>query len=77
MTLALEQRLEALGYLEEADEVFDEATSDAVSRFQAILGYEINGIPGIYEYMYLNDYNYSDLTLVVDNQMDAAIEYFN
>jgi carboxyl-terminal processing protease len=77
MTLALEQRLEALGYLEEADEVFDEATSDAVSRFQAILGYEINGIPGIYEYMYLNDYNYSDLTLVVDKQMDAAIEYFN
>lgn len=77
MTLALEQRLNALGYIEEADEVFDEKTTDAVSRFQAVLGYEINGIPGFYEYLFLNDYNYAQLSVVVDNQIQAAIEYFN
>ena len=77
MTLALEQRLNALGYIEEADEVFDEKTSDAVSRFQAVLGHEINGIPGFYEYLYLNDYNYQTLSIVIDNQMQAAIDYFN
>ena len=76
MILALEQRLEALGYIEKADEVFDEQTKDAVSRFQAVLGHEVTGIPGVYEYIYLNDYNYADLSTIVDNQMDAAIEYF-
>ncbi len=76
MTLALEQRLEALGYLEEADEVFDEKTSAAVSRLQALLGYEINGIPGFNEYLYLNDYNY-DFDVMVDDQLQAAIDYFN
>ena len=76
MTLALEQRLNALGYIEQADSVFDEQTKEAVSRFQAVLGHEITGIPGLYEYIYLNDYNYTELTTIVDNQIDAAIEYF-
>ncbi len=76
MTLALEQRLNALGYIEQPDSVFDEQTKDAVSRFQAVLGHEITGTPGIYEYIYLNDYNYTELTTIVDNQIDAAIEYF-
>ena len=45
MTLALEQRLHALGLItEEPDEVFDEITSDAVKRLQAIEGYEVTGI---------------------------------
>lgn len=77
MTLALEQRLEALGYIEKADEVFDETTKDAVSRFQAVLGYEVTGIPGFYEYLYLNDYNYGALTVEVDNQLQAAIDHLN
>lgn len=77
MTLALEQRLKALGYLEEADEVYDDATSEAVSRFQAVVGHEVNGIPGFYDYLFLNDYNYEDLEVVIDNQMKAAIDYFN
>lgn len=77
MTLALEQRLKALGYLEEADEIFDETTKDAVSRFQAIIGQEISGVPGFYEYLYLNDYDYSSLDQIVDNQLEAAIDYFN
>ncbi len=76
MTLALEQRLKVLGYLEEADETFDETTKDAVSRFQAVIGQEINGTPGFYEYLYLHDYDYSLLEEVIDNQMQAAIDYF-
>ena len=77
MTLALEERLRALGYMQEADEVFDETTKEAVSRFQAIIGQEINGIPGFFEYLYLNDYDYSVLDEVIDNQMKAAIDYLN
>lgn len=75
MTLALEQRLQVLGYMDNADEVFDDTTKDAVSRFQAVLGHEITGVPGFYEYLYLNDYNYEALTVVVDNQKQAAIDY--
>lgn len=74
MTLALEQRLEALGYMEEADEVYDQATADAVMRFQAVLGHELTGVPGFYEYLYLNDYSY-DFDVVIDKQLDAAVEY--
>lgn len=77
MTLALEQRLEALGYIEGADEVFDEKTKDAVSRFQAVLGYEVTGTPSFYEYLFLNDYDYSQLKMVVDNQKQAALDYLN
>ena len=75
MTLALEQRLEALGYIDSADEVFDEKTKDAVSRFQAVLGYEVTGVPSFYEYLFLNDYDYSEIKLTVDNQMQAALDY--
>ena len=75
MTLALEQRLQALGYLGEADAIFDDTTKDAVSRFQAVVGNEITGVPGFLEYLYLNDYNYESLTVVVDNQLQAAKDY--
>lgn len=76
MTLALEQRLVALGYMKEADETFDDTTKEAVSRFQAVIGQEVNGIPGFYEYLHLKDYNYGELKQVVDNQMQAAVDYF-
>lgn len=77
MTMALEQRLSVLGYFDgEPDETFDEETRDAVMLFQTVLGYEQSGIPGFYEYLYLNDYTY-DFDVVVDKQMDAAIEYLN
>ena len=75
MILALEQRLVALGYLEEADEVFDDTTKQAVTRIQALLGYEVTGIPGFYEYLYLNDYSY-DFDIEIDKQMEEAIKYF-
>lgn len=77
MTLALEQRLAALGYFDDTpDETFDEKTKDAVVSLQAVLGYETSGVPGFYEYLYLNDYTY-DFDIVVDKQLDAAIEYLN
>ena len=75
--LALEQRLVALGYMEEADEVFDETTKDAVSRFQAIVGYEVTGEPTFYDYLFLNDYDYDPLTVVTDNQKQEAIDYLS
>lgn len=75
MTLALEQRLEALGLFDEKpDEVFDEKTSSAVSYLQNILGYDDTGIPGVYEYMYLNDYTY-DFDVTVDKQLEEAVKY--
>ena len=74
MTLALEQRLEVLGYLEEADEIFDEKTTTAVKSLQNILGYEATGIAGFYEYLYLNDLSY-DFETEKDNQLNTAIDY--
>ncbi len=76
MNLALEQRLAAVGLLKEADEVFDGATTAAVKELQIVLGYEATGVPGLYEYMYLNDFDY-DFETVVDNQLDAAIEHLS
>ncbi len=75
MILALEQRLVALGLMKESDEIFDETTKDAVSRLQATLGYDVTGNPGIGEYMFLNDYDYSRLNQVIDLQMEAAIKH--
>ncbi len=75
--LALEQRLEVFGYLPEADGIYDDATTDAVARFQAALGYSVTGEASIYEYVFLNDYNYENIKTVIDNQMEAAIKYFN
>jgi len=75
MTLALEQRLEVLGYFEETpDGVYDEKTTEAVKRLQNILGNEATGIPGFYEYLYLNDLSY-DFETEKDNQLLTAIDY--
>ncbi len=77
MTLALEQRLNTIGYLvKDADTVFDEDTVDAVKALQKDAGYEVNGIPGFYEYMYLNDFDY-DFETVIDHQIDAAVKYLS
>ena len=77
MTLALEQRLEAIGCLdEEPDEVYDEETKKAVMYLQNILGYEATGTPGFYEYLYLNDLSY-DFDVEIDRQMDSAIAYLD
>ncbi len=75
--LALEQRLKALGYLTEADGVYDDATKDAVARIQAVLGYKVTGEVSFYEYVYLKDFNYGEVKTVNDIQMERAIKYFN
>ena len=75
MTLALEQRLNALGYFdEEPDETFNESTAAAVRSMQMRLGYDASGIPGFYEYLYLNDISY-DFYKTKDNQLAKATEY--
>lgn len=76
MNLALEQRLQAVGLLDKADEVFDDNTVKAVKDLQLVLGYEMTGVPGFYEYMYLNDYDY-DFETVIDKQIDSAVEYLS
>ena len=40
-----------------------------------ILAISDEEVPGFYEYLYLNDYDYSLLDEVIDNQMQAAIDY--
>ena len=77
MVLALEQRLNALGLMKEADEIFDETTKDAVSRLQATLGYEVTGNPGVAEFMFINEYDYSQLDKVIELQLEKAIDYLN
>ena len=72
--LALEQRLKIFGYMDEADGIYDEKTTEAVSRFQAALGYSITGEAGIYEYVFLNDFNYEEISILVDKQLEAAIK---
>ncbi len=74
--LALEQRLEVLGYLSEADGIYDDETRDAIARIQSTLGYKVTGEVGFYEYLFLKDYNYDDVEMLVDHQMDAALKYF-
>ena len=76
MNLALEQRLQAVGLLDKADEVFDDDTVKAVKDLQLVLGYDMTGVPGFYEYMYLNDYDY-DFETVIDKQIDSAVEYLS
>ncbi len=77
MNLALEQRLHAVGILmEEPDEVFDEATKTAVKELQIAIGYDVTGIPGFNEYLYMNDFDY-EFEKVIDCQLDAAIDYLS
>ncbi|MBR1970338.1 MAG: S41 family peptidase [Clostridia bacterium] len=77
MTLALEQRLEALGaFYREPDEIFDEFTVEAVKKLQRALGYEETGIPAFYEYLYIKDLSY-EFEKVVDLQLEEAVKYLN
>ncbi len=73
--LALEQRLESLGYMEEYDQVFDEETEKAVKTFQAYAGLSATGIADAYTLVKLNDIEYSELEELVDNQLFAALDY--
>ncbi len=77
LTLALEQRLGALGYFEgEPDGVYDEETTESVRTLQNVLGYESTGVAGFYEYLYLKDLNY-DFEITVDTQLETAVNHLN
>ena len=72
--LALEQRLAFWGYLEEADEVADEKTTEALRLFQARMGLTASGIADIYTQIRLNDAEY-DVPIEQDDQLAKALEY--
>ncbi len=77
LTLALEQRLSALGYFEgEPDGVYDEETTESVRTLQNVLGYENTGVAGFYEFLYLKDLNY-DFEITVDTQLETAVKHLN
>lgn len=74
--LAIEQRLEFLGYMEEADDKFDAATADAVTRFQTNAGLVANGRADFNTLLYLSGQDYS-LPVFVDKQLEAAVSYLS
>lgn len=73
--LAVEQRLQVLGYLDAADETFDEDTAFAVRLFKAYQGLmptkEADGEFNVY----LNNIEYDREYITVDRQLDAAFNY--
>lgn len=73
--LAAEQRLWALGCLEEEpDEVFDSKTEEALRYYQSRTGNEITGTLDFYTLFSLDNQLY-DFEIEDDDQLDAAYEY--
>lgn len=73
--LAVEQRLSVLGYFDEnPNEVFDDATKEAVKQFQMVRNLEITGELDVYTLVALNDIIY-EYTYVSDDQLEAAKNY--
>ena len=76
--MAAEQRLNALGLIEDADAdgVFDEKTSEALRIFQAYSELELSGELDFNTALKLTDFEYDGVVKVVDDQMAAALAYF-
>ncbi len=73
--LAVEQRLQALGYLDTADEQFGEDTAKAVQFFKAYQGLmPTKQADGEFN-VYLNNIEYDREYVTVDRQLDAAFSY--
>ena len=72
--LALEQRLAFWGYMDEADDIWDEGTTEALRLFQARLGLTTTGTADIYTQIRLNDAEY-DIPMEQDDQLAKALEY--
>ncbi len=73
--LAIEQRLNALGYLEEAaDTVYNDNTKEAIKYFQMLRGLEITGVADVFTIVALNDIVYN-FEIVNDDQIVAAKQY--
>ncbi len=73
--LAIEERLSALGYMEEADENFTEETMEAVRYFKASNGMGAAPVVDIDFLAYINNIEYNEMYYTVDRQLDAAHEY--
>ncbi len=75
-TLAIEERLTALDYMEEADGIFDDKTTEAIKLFQTDTGLTQSGTPDLYTLIKLNDIDYH-FEKLIDKQLEKAIEYLN
>ncbi len=73
--LAIEQRLCVLGYMEEADENFDEETMNAVRTFKAYNNMGTDPLVNFDFIAYLNNIEYDKQYEEVDRQLEAALEY--
>ncbi len=74
--LAIEERLAFLGYIENADETFGADTAAAIRIFQAQCKLPVTGNADIYTQVRLDNVEY-DTPVEQDDQMAAAMEYFN
>jgi carboxyl-terminal processing protease len=72
--LAIEQRLEFLGYMKGADEVFDGETALAVQSFQINAGISATGKADLNTLLYISGQDY-ELPVFVDKQLGAATGY--
>ncbi|MDP4132622.1 MAG: S41 family peptidase [Bacillota bacterium] len=73
--LALQQRLCALGALDEADETFDENTLKAVREYKLSKGWNPTSEVDFKFLANLNDVEYNKLYKTEDHQLDAAVSY--
>ena len=73
--LAIEQRLEVLGYMDEADEVFTEETMEAVQEYKAYNGMLPLAVVDFDFIAYLNNVEYNKMYIEVDKQLEAATKY--
>lgn len=73
--LALEQRLNALGFLENADEKFDSDSMKAVQLCKATYGMEPSPLVDVEFLYYINNIEYDRLYVTIDRQLEAAVEY--
>ncbi len=73
--LAIEQRLSALGYMEEADEEFTEETMDAVRTFKAANNMGSDPVVNFDFIAFINNLEYDEIYYTVDRQFDAAYNY--
>ncbi len=73
--LAIEERLSVLGYLDEADENFDEETMDAVRYFKIALSLDPTPLVDMDFLTCLGGIEYDEIYLTNDRQFDSAYEY--
>lgn len=74
--LAIEQRLAFWKYIEEADRELDKKTAEALCIYQAQNGLPVTGTADLYTQISLTSADYEQ-PMERDDQMAAALEYFN